>query len=179
MKAAPAGPGRFGPVMQMGYVVPDLDAALARWTGVMGVGPFFVADVPMDGTQFRGSPVSGAMRVALAVHGGMQVELIQQVSGGRTAFTDFLDRRGGGLHHVCALTDDLDRDLAVWAARGVGVLQGGRTAAGVAFAYLDTDPDDAGGVLELVQPTPGLTRFFARITAAADGWDGTNPRIDL
>jgi catechol 2,3-dioxygenase-like lactoylglutathione lyase family enzyme len=165
--------------MQMGYVVADLDAALDRWTRVMGVGPFFVADVAMDGAQYRGAPVTGTMRVALASHRGMQVEVIQQLSGGRTVLTDFLARRGGGLHHTCALTDDLDRDVAAWAARGVGVLQGGRTAAGVGFAYLDTDPEDAGGVLELVQPTPGLTRFFARIAAAADAWDGTNPRIDL
>ena len=170
---------RFGPVMQTGYVVPDLDAALARWTGVMGVGPFFVADVSFAGATWRGGPVDAVARVALAVHRGMQVALIQQVSGGRSVFTDFLDRRGGGLHHVCALTDDLDRDLAAWAARGVGVLQGGRTAAGVGYAYLDTDPEDAGGILELVQPTPGLSRFFARIAAAAEAWDGTTPRIDL
>ena len=34
----------FGPVMQTAYVVRDLDAAMAHWTGVLGVGPFFVTD---------------------------------------------------------------------------------------------------------------------------------------
>jgi hypothetical protein len=80
--------------------------------------------------------------------------------------------------HVRALTGDRDRDPAVRAARGVGVPQGGQTAAGVAFADLDTDPDDAGGVREPVRPTAGIARFFARIAAAADARDGTNPRID-
>ncbi|MFN3642755.1 MAG: VOC family protein [Gemmobacter sp.] len=172
--------GRFGPVMQLGYVVPDLDAALRHWSGTLGVGPFFVAAaIPYAELTFRGAPVAAETRVALASHRGMQIELIAQVAGGRTVFSDFLARRGGGMHHVCALTDDLAGDLAAWAARGVGVLQAGRTAAGVAFAYLDTDPDDRGGVLELVQPTPGLLRFFARIDAAAATWDGRAPRIDL
>ncbi|MFN6979945.1 MAG: VOC family protein, partial [Gemmobacter sp.] len=100
--------GRFGPVMQLGYVVPDLDAALRHWSGTLGVGPFFVtAAVPYAELTFRGAPVAAETRVALASHRGMQIELIAQVAGGRTVFSDFLARRGGGMHHVCALTDDL------------------------------------------------------------------------
>jgi hypothetical protein len=34
----------FGPATQNGLVVRDLDAALAYWTGKLGVGPFFRVD---------------------------------------------------------------------------------------------------------------------------------------
>src|SRR3954463_14598607 len=33
---------KFGPIFHIGYAVPDMDRALAYWTGVMGVGPFFL-----------------------------------------------------------------------------------------------------------------------------------------
>lgn len=172
-----AGPARpFGPIVQMGYVVPDLDSALRHWTQVLGVGPFLVTPrIDYAELHYRGRPVRVENTVALAAHHGMQIELIQQTGGEPSAYSDFIARRGGGLHHACILTDDLDADLGAWAARGVGVLMGGRTVAGIPFAYLDSDPADMGGVIEMVQPTPGLTRFFARLDTLAAGWDGTDP----
>lgn len=173
-------PAGFGDIMQLGYVVTDMDQAIDHWAEVLGVGPFFVSSrVPYAEVLYRGAPCDAEIAVALASHNGMQIEIIQQVAGGTSIFTDFIARTGGGLHHVCALSEDLDTDLAAWQARGVGVLQGGVTTAGIPFAYLDTDPDDQGRVLELVQPSPGLTRFFQKIDAAAAAWDGKEPRILL
>lgn len=170
----------FGDIMQLGYVVEDMDAAIDHWTRVLGVGPFFVSSrVPYAEVQYRGAPCDAETAVALSSHKGMQIEIIQQVAGGPSVFSDFIARTGGGLHHVCALSDDLEADLAAWKARGVDVLQGGHTTAGVPFAYLDTDPADQGRVLELVQPSDGLRRFFKKIDATAESWDGREPRIEL
>lgn len=171
---------RFGKIMQLGYVVHDLDAEVDHWTRVMGVGPFFVTGtVPYDTVTFRGAPCDAETRVAIASRDGMQIEIIQQTGGGASTFTEFLEATGGGLHHVCALTDDLEADIAAWAARGVDVLQGGVTKAKIPFAYMDTDPDNRGRVLELVQPSPGLLRFFDKIETTCAGWDGQTARIDL
>lgn len=169
-------PALGGPVVQLGYVVADLRAALDHWTQTLGVGPFLVTPrIDYAEVYHRGLPVQVEISVALASHRGLQIEVIQQTGGGPSMFTEFLARRGGGLHHVCVLTDDLAADLEAWQARGVGVLMGGRTAAGIPFAYLDTDPEDQGRVIELVQPTPGLRRFFARLDVLADTWDGSDP----
>lgn len=173
-------PAGFGEICQLGYVVPDLDAAVDHWARVFGVGPFYVsARVPYAEVHYRGAPSDAEISVALASHRGMQIEIIQQVAGGPSMFSAFVDRTGGGLHHVCALTDAIEDDVAAWQARGVGVLMGGTTTAGVPFAYLDTDPADQGRVLELVQPSPGLRRFFDKIDAAGAEWDGKTARIDL
>ena len=170
----------FASIMQLGYVVDDVDAAIEHWAHKLGVGPFFVTErVPYAQVTFRGAPCDAQTKVALASHRGMQIELIEQVAGGPSIFTEFLARRGPGLHHVCALTDDLQTDLEAWSARGVEVLQGGSTTTGIGFAYLDTDPDDAGRVLELVHASAGLRRFFDRIEAAADQWDGRVTRHEL
>lgn len=166
----------FPPIMQLGYVVRNLDAALAHWVDTLGVGPFFVAGrVPYADVAYKGRAIEIETRVAIAYHGAMQIEVIAQTGGDASMFTDFLDRRGDGLHHICAETDDLAALRGRFAARGVGVLQSGQTEAGVPFAYFDTDPDDCGRVLEVVQPSPGLTRFFGKLQAAAEGWDGRDP----
>lgn len=164
------------PIMQLGYVVDDLDAAMAHWTQVMGVGPFFVANaIPMESLRYRGQPIDIAQRVAIAQDGAVQIELLHQTGGDRSCFTDFLAARGPGLHHTCVICDDFDATMAQWSARGVGVLQDGVTAAGVPFAYLDTDPDHSGRVLEIVPGRRGLLRYFDMVAAAADGWDGSDP----
>lgn len=163
-------------IVQLGYVVPDLDAALLHWTKTLGVGPFLVAPrIDYAELHYRGNAIAIENAVALASWRGMQIEIIQQTSGDDSMFTDFIARRGGGLHHVCTLSDDLNADLAAWKAAGTGVLMGGRTAAGIPFAYLDSDPEDAGRVIEIVQPSPGLTRYFAKLDQLSDGWDGKDP----
>ena len=43
---------RFGPVMQLGFVVPDLDRAMAHWTGNVGVGPFYVMSTSSSPRRF-------------------------------------------------------------------------------------------------------------------------------
>ncbi|SFY34440.1 VOC family protein (plasmid) [Paracoccus ferrooxidans] len=167
---------RQGAIVQMGYVVPDLECALAHWTQTLGVGPFLVTPrIDYAELHYRGRPIQVENAVALASWGGMQIEIIQQTGGDDSMFTDFIARRGGGLHHVCLLSRDLDADLAAWQAKGIGVLMGGRTAAGIPFAYLDSDPLDQGRVIEIVQPSAGLVKFFARLEALAADWDGSQP----
>lgn len=170
----------FGDIVQLGYVVTDMDAAIEHWVRVLGIGPFFVSKhVPYAEVHYRGEPSDVQICVALSSHRGMQIEIIQQTGGGPSIYSNFIEETGGGLHHVCALTDDLAADLDSWKQRGVSVQMGGSTAAGIPFAYLDTDPDNQGRVLELVQPSPGLLRFFGKIETAAGNWDGITARIDL
>lgn len=171
---------RFGKIMQMGYVVDDLDAAVDQWANVLGVGPFFIMEtVPYASVTYRGKPCNAETSVAISSHAGMQIEIIQQTGGGESIFTEFLSATGGGLHHMCTLCEDLEADLAAWAKRGIEPLQAGVTKAKIPFAYLDTDPDNQGHILELVRPSPGLLGFFDKIDEASASWDGRASRIDI
>lgn len=167
---------RPGEVVQMGYVVANLDRALAHWTTRLGVGPFLVAkQIEYAELFWQEKAIAIETSVALASHGGMQIELIQQTGGDASMFTEFLARKGGGLHHICVLSDDITRDLVGWRETGTNVLMQGRTKAGILFAYLDSDPDDEGRIVELVQPTPGLHKFFSKLDALSEDWDGSDP----
>ena len=45
----------LGEIRQLGYVVPDIEAAMHHWSSVMGVGPFFYnPKVPIEGYTYGG-----------------------------------------------------------------------------------------------------------------------------
>jgi hypothetical protein len=62
-----------------------------------------------------------------------------------------LDGRGEHALHLCAHTDDLERDIAEMAERGFPVISQGRFSDGGSFAYFDTRAI-GGLILELFQP---------------------------
>lgn len=169
----------FGPVMQTAYVVRDLDAALAYWTGVLGVGPFVVTEtVPYAQVRYRGRPIALATRVAIAYSGDQQIELIQQTSGDRSMFLDFLDG-GEGMHHVCVVADDFAAAMDLAARQGLEIVQDGATTAGIRFAYLDRPGTPRGSALEIVEGSRGLLRYFDRLKGLAAAWDGRDPVVRL
>ena len=54
----------FGEIRQLGYVVPDIEAAMDYWSRVLGVGPFFYAPrVPVVNFIYRGEPSSPGSRL--------------------------------------------------------------------------------------------------------------------
>ena len=49
----------IGPVMQIAFVPDDFDAALAHWTQVMGVGPFYLLErIVLSDMRYKGEPSS-------------------------------------------------------------------------------------------------------------------------
>jgi catechol 2,3-dioxygenase-like lactoylglutathione lyase family enzyme len=77
--------------------------------------------------------------------------------------TEFLDRCGPGLHHLCFAVDDLAAACARAEAAGVPVLQTGSMMDGeIEFAYLD---GSASGVpyVELARVGPQIAAFYEAI----------------
>ena len=98
---------RFGPVMQLGFVVPDLELAMQHWLQKVGLGPFFmIENVQLRRSAYRGTPADIDMSVALAQWGEVQVELIQQFNDTPSIYTEFPGRKLGGLQHVGVMTHD-------------------------------------------------------------------------
>ncbi len=166
----------FGPVMQNAFVVTDLDAALNHWTRVMGVGPFFQFErVEFAQAWYRGrSVVDMDLTVAIGYWGSLQIELIHQRNDVPSIYTDFPARQLGGLQHMGVLTDSVARDLGRLKSVGVEAVQQGTTAGGLRFAYVSTD-QHPGGMIELIESNPRMLRFFAKMEAAAQEWDGRDP----
>lgn len=168
----------FGPVMQLGFVVPDLGRAARHWAG-LGVGPFLVLEhIELTECRYRGAPVRFDMSVAIAQWGPVQVELIRQHDAVPTVYTDFAGARAGGLHHLGVMTDSIAADLPRLAAAGIAPVQSGSAANGIHFAYLDTAAmpgAHSGGMIELIERCEAIDAFFGLVREAAREWDGSDP----
>ena len=170
----------FGDVRQNGYVVPDVEAAMAHWTRVLGVGPFFYFErVPIEEFSYRGKPSPLVASIALANSGPLQIELIQQRNDAPSMYRDFLARVSeGGLQHVAYWTEQFDADLARHTEAGYEVGQSGRIGENGRFVYFDTESGSSSGpgtVVELSEVSGGKGRFFAKIREIAAEWDGSDP----
>ena len=165
----------FGEIRQLGYVVPDIVAAMDYWSRVLGVGPFFYAErVPVVNFTYRGAPSSPVTSVALANSGPVQVELIQQRNDAPTMYRDFVTAKGSGLQHIAYWTQNFDADLARLSARGLKVGMGGEVGARGRFVYFETEYHP-GAVIELSEVEGPKGRMFDLIRNAAIGWDGNDP----
>lgn len=142
--------GLWDRTYQVAVVVRDIDEATAFYER-LGIGPF--VEGPSAHTLVRkiyGKDAPDAkVKGRTAQMGPIELELFEPVAG-RTIQSEFLEQRGEGAIHICAYTDDLDRDIAELAELGHEVISYGALADGGKFAYFETR--QVGGlVLELFQ----------------------------
>lgn len=86
--------------------VPDLPRAIARLQEDLGLACSGQEDVPSAQTVTAFFPLEGT-----------RIELVHPLEG-RGPVAKYLEKRGGGLHHLCFETDDLDADVAKLRAKG-------------------------------------------------------------
>lgn len=156
----------FGEPRQLGYVVPDIEAAMKHWTEALGIGPFFYFPrvVVIDGV-YRGNPQRFEIAVALSQSGPMQIELMCQLDAGPSAL-----RGCEGLHHIAYWTDRFEETIAkhdVWQSGAIGSKDN-------RFAYLSTK-SHAGTIVEISEVSGMKGQLFAHIARTCAAWDGSEP----
>ena len=86
--------------------VPDFSRALQRFVSDLGLTLDGTEDVPSQSTT-----------TAFLQGGNTHIELVHPLQG-RGAIAGFLEKRGGGLHHLCFESDDIDADVKRLSALG-------------------------------------------------------------
>jgi catechol 2,3-dioxygenase-like lactoylglutathione lyase family enzyme len=166
---------RLGPVMQMAYVPPDLDAALRYWTETMGVGPFYrLAHIGLDAAKYRGEAVSMDFSVLIGYWGDIQIDLIEQHNDAPSIYKRWRDEGREGLHHVCIVVDDIQHARAVCREAGASVEQEVWVSGGGEAIYVDAG-GGPGSLIEIIQLPQASRDFFAFMREEARSWDGTDP----
>ena len=113
----------FGSPVQTAWVTHDLDATETALTGLLGVKKWVrLPDIHFapDSCSYLGAPADFVAHISLSYLGEMQFELIEPVRG-PNIYSDFLQRSGPGLHHICVEADtleDFDAALASAAEQG-------------------------------------------------------------
>ncbi|MDT5007533.1 MAG: hypothetical protein QOJ24_4709 [Mycobacterium sp.] len=142
--------------VQIAWVTTDLTATEEALTTLLGASKWIrVPDVHFgpDSCTYRGQPADFVASISFSYAGDTQLELIFPVSG-ESVYTEFLDRAGPGLHHICVEVDDVD--AAVGTAE---VLQRGVMPGGMEFAYVTAE---AAGVpyIEIAHIPSEIRAFF-------------------
>jgi methylmalonyl-CoA/ethylmalonyl-CoA epimerase len=154
-------PGQF---FHVGYVVPNLDAALAHVNTKLGAPRFMVfREVIVENGWFRGSesPINHSM--AFGYVGDVLFEFVEHVSG-KSTYSEFLDRvPDGGVHHLGYSVVDYEAATADLLERGYRPVQRG-TFGDTKFGYFETG-DDPGTLTEIVYLDPNVRSMFASIKA--------------
>jgi methylmalonyl-CoA/ethylmalonyl-CoA epimerase len=127
----------------VGIAVPDIEAAVAVYERLLGRAPSHRQVVESDGIE-----------AVMFEVGDSRVELLGS-TGAHSKIAGFIERRGGGLHHVAYGVDDVQAALDAYTELGLRTLDScpRRGAGGRLVAFLH--PSAAVGVLtELCQPDP-------------------------
>jgi methylmalonyl-CoA/ethylmalonyl-CoA epimerase len=144
--------------VQVGIVVRDLERTTELLTKLFGIGPFRFIEWPNRPESkywYKGEEQSIKLRQAFVQVGNLELEFIQPVEGERNAYKEFLEQKGGGLHHVLFEIEDMDAAVSTLGAQGVKPLQAGTgIRPGTKWTLLDTQ-DVAGFLVELRHVAPG------------------------
>ena len=156
-----------GPIIQIAYVVPDLDAAAEWWVRSMGCGPFFLArHMQHTAITYGDAPCAADFSAAFGMLGEINIELIQQHDALPSPYLAHVGNPAP--HHIATASLDIDADEKTLIAAGMTVVARGLGETGVKWSLLE------GGVMdriELIQFPKGPT-LSQILKDAAAAWDG-------
>ncbi len=121
--------------------VPDLQRAIKRFMEDFGLDFEGTEDVKAANTSTAFFPLSST-----------SIELVHPLEG-QGAIATYLEKRGGGLHHLCFRSDDIEADIVRLKAKGYQFLSDSPTIGAHNSRVIFIHPKSCDGVLvELNQP---------------------------
>ena len=142
-------------VGQVGFIVRDLEKAKRDFAAFLGTpvpencdgGRYEITKTTVDGTP---APDANCTMAFFDAGGSLQIELIQP-NGVKSAWQDFLDEHGEGIHHIAFQVKGMDEKVLACEELGMRCLQRGKYGSGSGeYAYVDGG-DRLKCVLELLE----------------------------
>ncbi|WP_138378913.1 VOC family protein [Luteithermobacter gelatinilyticus] len=151
----------LGSMMQLGYIVENLEDSMDHWSRYLNTGPFTVfEDFQVNDPLYRGRPMQEEkFRVAMAYTGNMLIELIQQVGAAPSVYQEVIRQRGYGFHHWAYITKNFDDEVRKYRDRGLEVCFFGSVPVGARFAYIDATAE-VGSMIEIIEHAVSVEAFF-------------------
>ncbi len=165
----------LGAIMQVAYIVEDIEKAMKHWTENVGIGPFYLFEhFELLDYKYRGTPSELDITLAMAYSGSMAFELIVQHSPSPSVYTEVIEKRGYGFHHWAVSTRTFDDDVARYEKSGAEQALYGMVPIGARAGYADTY-DKLGGFIELIEIKDEVEELFSMIKSGSVDWDGKDP----
>jgi len=152
----------FGPVVQQGYVVPDIDEAIRHWLA-RGVGPCYIEKHISPSCEINGEKAEVDISAAFAYSGDQQIEVIVQHNHVPTIYKQYLDKHPeGGLQHLAVWCNSIEKKLAEIGANWVM-----QQRYGDGHAYLD-NKKASGTMIQLMAHSESIDIMFGFIKEGSD-----------
>ena len=126
------------PIEQIGFVVPDIHAAMAAYEPLFG--PWNLMEVDVEEADYRGKKETCRIKMAFGYSGELEIELIELVSG-NSPHREFLDRGLSGMQHIRYRVEDMEAQVKAAAAIGYKPIWSKRFSADSAFCYMEKEGD--------------------------------------
>lgn len=134
------------PIDQIGFVVRDLDAWIARYDALFG--PFSLMDGSVQGADYRGRSEDVKLALAFGRSGDLEIEFIEWREG-RSPHREFIERGGEGMHHVRFRVDDCNAWIEKLKTVGFKPIWYKVWDADTVFTYMERDNDPV--IVEFLQ----------------------------
>ena len=126
-------------IIQMAYIVEDIQDAMRTWSADLRVGPWFLLDhFTGDVPIYRGAPSHADVSLAMGFAGHMQIELIQPNDDNPSVYRETREQRGWGFHHYGVASREFEADIAKYEAKGYELAFRAGVPTGGSVGYLDT-----------------------------------------
>ena len=129
-------------ILQVGFIVRDIEKTRQYFADFLGVEPPPICDggpYEVNQATLRGEPIpeSNCLMAFFSVAPGITIELIQP-NGKPSAWQEYLDEHGEGMHHLGIAVNNTDEKLAACEAFGLPLIQRGKYGnGGGEYAYVD------------------------------------------
>jgi len=168
----------LGAIMQVAYIVDDLEAAAMHWVKNLNVGPWMIMEhFPAENMKYYDEPTDIDLSIALAYSGSMCFELIFQHNDVPSVYADCVEKDGiGCFHHWAVSTETFEEDVARHKANDHKVAFSGEVVpvGRKRFAYIDTMAP-LRGMIELIELNDAVEDLFAGVRELSQEWDGADP----
>jgi len=134
------------PADQVGFVVKDIEAAIAQYDPLFG--PFSTMDAEVDEADYRGRSADARLKLAFGKSGDLEIELIEWV-GGESPHREFIEAGREGMHHIRFRVDDCDAAIAKAETIGFKRIWYKTMMETIKFAYMEREDDPL--IIEFLQ----------------------------
>lgn len=138
------------PIDQIGFVVRDMDAWVARYEAMFG--PFWFMDGSVQAATYRGSVEDVQLKLGFGRSGDLEIEFIQWLDG-RSPHSEFIERGGEGMHHVRFRVDNCDEWIDKMRPHGFEPIWYKVWSPTTVFTYMERPGDPT--IIEFLQMPPG------------------------
>ena len=130
----------FKKITQVSIVVRNIDEVVKLYSDVYGMCPWNIYNFgpdTVDNMTVRGKNIDYKMKIALYNAGNIDLELIEPLDN-KSLYSEFLEQKGEGLHHIAYFVEDYKKTLEFFQKRGINNIQSGVWLGKGIYIYLDS-----------------------------------------